>query len=60
MSAAGESTSTSGIFVEAEDFNSYGGWVLDVVIPNAGEHEVWVRAKDWVPSHHPGRFKRAA
>jgi hypothetical protein len=25
-------------------------------IPNAGEYEVWVRAKDWVPSHHPGRF----
>jgi hypothetical protein len=22
-----------------------------------GEYEVWVRAKDWVPSHSPGRFK---
>ncbi len=21
-----------------------------------GEYRVWVRAKDWVPSHHPGRF----
>jgi hypothetical protein len=73
----------SAILVEAEDFENYGGWVLDsqfetqmgspyllahglgrpvadaatvtaVAIP--GEYEVWVRAKDWVPSHHPGRF----
>jgi len=22
-----------------------------------GTYHVWVRAKDWVPSHHPGRFK---
>ncbi|MGW5147237.1 FAD-dependent oxidoreductase [Rhodococcus koreensis] len=22
----------------------------------AGTYRVWVRAKDWVPSHHPGRF----
>jgi hypothetical protein len=77
------SGSPSGILVEAEDFETYGGWVLDsqfetlmgspyllahglgrpvadattvVAIPNAGEYEVWVRAKDWVPSHHPGRF----
>ncbi len=21
-----------------------------------GRYDVWVRAKDWVPSHHPGRF----
>ncbi len=27
-----------------------------VAIDEAGEYEVWVRAKDWVPSHHPGRF----
>jgi len=73
----------SGVLVEAEDFESYGGWVLDsqfetvmgspyllahglgrpvadattvVAIPDAGEYEVWVRAKDWVPRHHPGRF----
>ncbi len=26
-------------------------------VPFASEYEVWVRAKDWVPSHHPGRFK---
>jgi len=25
-------------------------------IPEAGEYRIWVRAKDWVPSHHPGRF----
>jgi hypothetical protein len=23
----------------------------------AGEYNVWVRAKDWVPGHHPGRFQ---
>ena len=27
-----------------------------VAIEAAGEYGVWVRAKDWVPSHHPGRF----
>jgi FAD dependent oxidoreductase len=74
----------SGILVEAEDFQNYGGWVLDsqfesqmgspyllahglgrpvadastvVEAAEAGEYEVWVRAKDWVPSYHPGRFK---
>ncbi|MGE8154060.1 FAD-dependent oxidoreductase [Pseudomonas vancouverensis] len=74
---------TSGILIEAEDFDNYGGWVLDsqfesvmgspyllahglgrpvadattvVAIANAGDYHVWVRAKDWVPSHHPGRF----
>lgn len=28
-----------------------------ISIPETGDYEVWVRAKDWVPSHHPGRFK---
>ncbi|MBM4037556.1 MAG: FAD-dependent oxidoreductase [Planctomycetes bacterium] len=28
-----------------------------VDFPEAGAYHVWVRAKDWVPSHHPGRFK---
>ena len=28
-----------------------------VHIPEAGQYRVWVRAKDWVPSHHPGRFQ---
>ncbi|HGY9625664.1 FAD-dependent oxidoreductase [Pseudomonas putida] len=77
------STSSSRILVEAEDFEDYGGWVLDsqfetvmgspyllahglgrpvsdattsISIPRDGEYQVWVRAKDWVPSHHPGRF----
>ena len=27
-----------------------------VEIAAAGDYEVWVRAKDWVPEHHPGRF----
>jgi hypothetical protein len=74
---------SSGILVEAEAFNHYGGWVLDsqfdiemgspyllahglgkpvadasttIVIPESGRYHVWVRAKDWVPLHHPGRF----
>lgn len=81
--AANTPESPTRILVEAEDFDSYGGWVLDsqfetvmgspyllahglgrpvadattvVDVANAGEYEVWVRAKDWVPSHHPGRF----
>jgi hypothetical protein len=81
--AEGTSKSPSGILIEAEEFDNYGGWVLDsqfetqmgspyllahglgrpvadattvATIANAGEYEVWVRAKDWVPSHHPGRF----
>ncbi|MEM7404982.1 MAG: FAD-dependent oxidoreductase [Pseudomonadota bacterium] len=72
-----------GILIEAEDFDDFGGWVLDsqfetqmgspyllahglgrpvrdartrVVIAAAGTYAVWVRAKDWVPGHHPGRF----
>ena len=28
-----------------------------VHIPQSGEYKIWVRAKDWVPSHHPGRFQ---
>ncbi len=28
-----------------------------VTVVEAGEYNVWVRAKDWVPGHHPGRFK---
>lgn len=27
-----------------------------VELAESGEYHVWVRAKDWVPSHHPGRF----
>ena len=75
-----------GVLVEAEEFDDYGGWVLDsqfememgspyllahgngrpvadatttVLIPfvDHGTYKVWVRAKDWVPGHHPGRFQ---
>jgi len=28
-----------------------------VELPAASEYKVWVRTKDWVPSHHPGRFE---
>ncbi|KAK5735683.1 hypothetical protein LTR17_008034 [Elasticomyces elasticus] len=27
-----------------------------VSVPETGRYNVWVRAKDWVPGHHPGRF----
>ncbi|MFV0524136.1 MAG: FAD-dependent oxidoreductase [Acidimicrobiales bacterium] len=27
-----------------------------IAIDQAGVYHVWVRAKDWVPDHHPGRF----
>lgn len=30
-----------------------------VNVPEAGDYVVWVRAKDWVPGHHPGRFALA-
>lgn len=30
-----------------------------IEVAEAGEYEVWVRAKDWIPSHHPGRFTLA-
>lgn len=73
----------SGILIEAEDFDNYGGWLVDsqfeaimgspyllahglgrpvadattiVTVEKTNDYEVWVRAKDWVPTHHPGRF----
>lgn len=27
-----------------------------IEVATAGTYTVWVRAKDWVPAHHPGRF----
>lgn len=30
-----------------------------ISVAEAGEYNVWVRAKDWVPGHHPGRFTLA-
>lgn len=82
-SNAEEMAGPVGILIEAEEFDDFGGWVMDsqfegqmgspyllahglgrpvddahtvVAVDEAGEYEVWVRAKDWVPSHHPGRF----
>ena len=28
-----------------------------VVLPRSGRYRVWVRTRDWVPEHHPGRFE---
>ncbi len=28
-----------------------------IEVSEAKDYRVWVRAKDWVPSHHPGRFR---
>lgn len=28
-----------------------------VTLPHAGRWRLWVRTKDWVPEHHPGRFQ---
>lgn len=80
---AAESASPTAVLIEAEDFDDYGGWVVDsqfevqmgspyllahglgrpvadartvVRLPQSADYEVWVRAKDWVPGHHPGRF----
>lgn len=79
-----KSADAVGILLEAEDFDEYGGWLLDsqfdhemgspyllahglgrpvadatttVAVPEAGRYHLWVRAKDWVPAHHPGRFQ---
>jgi hypothetical protein len=29
----------------------------EIEFPASGRYHVWVRAKDWVPTHHPGRFR---
>ncbi len=26
-------------------------------MPKAGRYRLWVRTKDWVPQHHPGKFQ---
>lgn len=31
----------------------------DITVKDDGEYNVWVRAKDWIPLHHPGRFTLA-
>ena len=75
---------TTHILIEAEDFDDYGGWILDtqfeqqmgspylmahgvgqpvadakttISITQAASYHLWVRAKDWVPAHHPGSFE---
>jgi hypothetical protein len=72
------------LLIEAEDFDHYGGWVLDsqfetqmgspyllahglgqpvadatttINVETPGDYYIWVRAKDWVPGFHPGRFQ---
>jgi hypothetical protein len=32
----------------------------EVTLPRAGRWRLWVRTKDWVPEHHPGRFQVVA
>ncbi len=71
------------IWVDAEDFSDYGGWLLDtqfvhlmgsayliaagigtpvpdatvrVPVARAGRYRVWVRTRNWLPDHSPGRF----
>jgi len=29
----------------------------EVAFPRKGTYRLWVRTKDWAPSHHPGQFK---
>lgn len=72
------------LWVEAEDFADYGGWMLDtqfvhlmgsayliaagvghpvadaslrLQVPKAGRYRLWVRARNWLPEHSPGRFE---
>jgi len=72
------------IWIDAEDFTDYGGWLLDtqfvhlmgsgyliaagigkpvadasvsVEVPRAGAYRLWVRARNWVKDHAPGRFQ---
>ncbi len=71
------------LWIDAEDFTDYGGWLLDtqfvhlmgsayliaagigkpvddatvdVDVPEAGKYRLWVRAKNWLKEHSPGRF----
>lgn len=31
--------------------------VTSVVLPKAGRYRLWVRCRDWMPEHNPGRFQ---
>ena len=82
--AAGSAASAQVVWLEAESFDSVGGWqrdtqhvdtmgsvyllatglgtpvddaVTQVEIPAAGTYRLWVRCRDWLPSHSPGRFR---
>ncbi len=33
--------------------------VTTITVEKAGNHTLWVRTKDWIPEHHPGRFQIA-
>jgi len=33
--------------------------VSTIDVPQAGGYRLWARTKDWVPAHHPGRFRVA-
>ena len=71
------------LWIDTEDFTSYGGWTLDtqfvhlmgsayliaagvgkpvgdatldIDVPKAGKYRLWVRAKNWLKEHSPGRF----
>ena len=28
-----------------------------VAVPRPGRYRLWARTRDWVPAHHPGRFR---
>ena len=72
------------LYVDAEDFDDYGGWRMDtqfthlmgsaflmatgigtpaedavttVTVPKTGSYHTWVRARNWVKGHAPGRFE---
>ncbi|NQT51640.1 FAD-dependent oxidoreductase [bacterium] len=72
------------LWIDAEDFDDYGGWWLDtqfvhlmgssyliaagigkpvkdatvdVQVPKAGRYRLWVRARNWLKAHSPGRFR---
>ena len=72
------------LWIDAEDFEDYGGWTLDtqfvhlmgsgyllaasvgtpvedatttVDIPRPGKYRIWVRAKNWLTAHSPGKFR---
>ncbi len=72
------------VWIEAEQFANYGGWVNDtqfvdtmgsphllanamgkpvadavtlVTAPRKADYRLWVRCRDWLPEHSPGKFQ---